>query len=77
VSADGSVIVDGTQGAPPKDRILALLVAGEGETTTELGRSRFFSAALQAPTEYMNVLAFVERPRRHSRRLHSWSGSPR
>jgi signal transduction histidine kinase len=63
VSADGTVVVDGTQGAPPKDRILDLLVAGEGETTTELGRSRFFSAALQqAPTEYMNVLAFVAAP---------------
>jgi len=63
VSGDGTVIVDGTQGAPPKERILDLLVAGVGETTTELGRSRFFSAALQqAPREYMNVLAFVEAP---------------
>ena len=63
VNADGTVIVDGTQGAPPKERILDLLVAGEGETTTELGRSRFFSAALQqAPTEYLNVLAFVAAP---------------
>ncbi len=63
VSSDGTVIVDGTQGAPPKERILDLLVAGVGETTTELGRSRFFSAALQqAPTEYLNVLAFVEAP---------------
>lgn len=62
VSSDGNVIVDGTQGAPPKERILDLLVAGEGETTTELGRSRFFSSALQSPTEYMNILAFVEAP---------------
>ena len=46
VRTNGSVLVDGTQGAPPKDRILDLLVASEGETTTELGRSRFFSAAL-------------------------------
>jgi len=45
VSAAGNVIVDGTQGAPPKARILQLLVAGEGETTTQLGRARFFSAA--------------------------------
>ncbi|HEY1534761.1 MAG TPA: HAMP domain-containing sensor histidine kinase, partial [Polyangiaceae bacterium] len=62
VSAAGSVIVDGTQGAPPKARILQLLVAGEGETTTQLGRARFFSAALQAPTEYMNLLVFVGAP---------------
>src|SRR5882724_2562194 len=62
VSAAGNVIVDGTQGAPPKARILQLLVAGEGETTTQLGRARFFSAALQAPTEYMNLLVFVRAP---------------
>ena len=62
VSADGNVIVDGTQGAPPKKRILELLVAGEGETITQLGRSRFFSTALQGPTTYMNVLAFVAAP---------------
>ncbi len=62
VSAAGNVIVDGTQGAPPKARILQLLVAGEGETTTQLGRARFFSAALQAPTEYMNLLVFVGAP---------------
>jgi signal transduction histidine kinase len=62
VSADGKVIVDGTQGAPSREQILDLLLAGEGETTTELGRSRFFSAALRGPTEYMNLLAFVEAP---------------
>ncbi len=63
VSAAGSVIFDGTQGAPPKEKILELLVSGEGESTTQLGRARFFSAALQAPTsEYMNVLAFVAAP---------------
>jgi signal transduction histidine kinase len=62
VSAAGNVIVDGTQGAPPKARILQLLVAGEGETTTQLGPARFFSAALQAPTEYMNLLVFVGAP---------------
>ena len=62
VSAAGHVIVDGTQGAPAKARILELLVAGEGETTTELGRARFYSAALQAPTEYINLLVFVSAP---------------
>jgi len=62
VGAAGNVIVDGTQGAPPKARILELLVSGEGETTTTLGRSRFFSAAWQAPSEYMNLLVFVEAP---------------
>jgi signal transduction histidine kinase len=63
VGAAGNVLVDGTQGAPPKARILELLVAGEGETTTRLGRARFFSAALQAPTtEYINLLVFVGAP---------------
>lgn len=63
VGADGHVLVDATQGAPAKPGILELLIAGEGETTTALGRARFFSAALQAQTEYMNVLAFVSAPR--------------
>ncbi len=62
VSSDGDVIVDGTQGAPRKDQILDLLRVGEGETTTGLGRSRFFSAALQSPAQHSNVLAFVEAP---------------
>ncbi len=62
VTADGNVMVDGTQGAPPKPRILELLIAGEGETTTQLGRVRFFSAALQAPTDYVNLLVFVAAP---------------
>jgi signal transduction histidine kinase len=62
VSATGHVLVDATQGAPPKARLLELMVLGEGEITTELGRSRFFSAAFPGPTEYLNVLAFVAAP---------------
>ncbi|HEY4103031.1 MAG TPA: HAMP domain-containing sensor histidine kinase [Polyangiaceae bacterium] len=62
VTTDGQIVVDGTQGAPTKDRILDLLAAGEGETTTELGRSRFFSATLESEAEHMNVIAFVEAP---------------
>ena len=62
VSAAGEVLIDATQGAPIKSRILELLVAGDGETTTELGRSRFFSAAFPGKGEYMNVLAFVAAP---------------
>ncbi|HEX3777983.1 MAG TPA: HAMP domain-containing sensor histidine kinase [Polyangiaceae bacterium] len=62
VTTDGQIVVDGTQGAPTKDRILDLLAAGEGETTTELGRSRFFSATLESQAEHMNVIAFVEAP---------------
>jgi signal transduction histidine kinase len=62
VTAAGQVIIDATQGPPPKARILELLVAGEGETTTQLGRSRFFSAAFPGTGEYMNVLSFVSAP---------------
>ena len=62
VSASGHVIIDATQGPPTKARILELLVAGEGETTTQLGRSRFFSAAFPGTGEYMNVLSFVSAP---------------
>ena len=62
VSASGHVIIDATQGPPTKARILELLVAGEGETTTQLGRARFFSAAFPGTGEYMNVLSFVSAP---------------
>ena len=62
VSAEGEVIVDGTQGALPRWRILELLVAGEGEATTRLGRARFYSATLPGSTDYLNLLVFVSAP---------------
>ncbi|HEY4159980.1 MAG TPA: HAMP domain-containing sensor histidine kinase [Polyangiaceae bacterium] len=62
IDDDGSVVVDGSQGAPARRRLLSLLDQGEGEVATSLGRSEFFAAALQAPNESLYVLAFVAAP---------------
>jgi len=62
VAQNGGVLVDGTQGVQSMAQIVHLLVDGEGETTTKLGRSRFFAAAVDAPNEPLSVLAFVVAP---------------
>ncbi len=59
---NGDVLVDGTQGARGPAEVVSLLVTGEGETHTKLGRSRFFAAAVDAPNEPLSVVAFVVAP---------------
>ena len=44
VEQNADVVVDGTQGVPSKSQVLKLLVQGDGETLTKLGRSRYFAA---------------------------------
>jgi signal transduction histidine kinase len=61
VGQTGSVLVDGTQGVQSRDQIVQLLVHTEGETTTSLGRSRYFAAPVEA-AEPLSVLAFVVAP---------------
>jgi signal transduction histidine kinase len=61
VQQSGDVVFDGTQGVPPKSQILKLLIGGDGETQTMLGRSRYFAAAVDA-AEPLSVLAFVTAP---------------
>jgi signal transduction histidine kinase len=61
VQQNGDVVVDGTQGVQNKSQILKLLVNGDGETRTLLGRSRYFAAAVDA-AEPLSVLAFVVAP---------------
>lgn len=61
VQQSGVVVVDGTQGVPGKPEILNLLVEGDGETLTKLGRSRYFAAPVPA-AEPLSVLAFVVAP---------------
>ncbi|HYQ18809.1 MAG TPA: HAMP domain-containing sensor histidine kinase [Polyangiaceae bacterium] len=61
VQQNGDVVVDGTQGVPSKPQILKLLVQSDGETLTQLGRSRYFAAAVDA-AEPLSVLAFVVAP---------------
>ncbi len=61
VQQSGHVVVDGTQGVPNKAQILELLVEGDGEATTQLGRSRYFAAPVQAAAP-LSVLSFVVAP---------------
>jgi signal transduction histidine kinase len=61
VEQTGTVLVDGSQGAQSQEQILQLLVRGEGETVTTLGRSRYFAAPVEAG-EPLSVLAFVVAP---------------
>jgi len=61
VQQNGEVVVDGTQGVPKQAPIVKLLVNGEGETFTKLGRSRYFAAPVDA-AEPLSVLSFVVAP---------------
>jgi signal transduction histidine kinase len=61
VEQNADVVVDGTQGVPAKSQVLKLLVQGDGETLTKLGRSRYFAAPVAA-AEPLSVLAFVVAP---------------
>jgi signal transduction histidine kinase len=61
VEQTGNVLVDGTQGVQQNSQILGLLVSGEGETVTKLGRSRYFAAPVAA-AEPLSVLSFVAAP---------------
>jgi signal transduction histidine kinase len=61
VQQSGDVVVDGTQGVPKGPQIVKLLVDGEGEAVTQLGRSRYFAASVEA-AEPLSVLAFVGAP---------------
>jgi signal transduction histidine kinase len=62
VEQNGAVQSDFTSSAPPAPRIVELLVAGEGETRTRLGKVRFFASALSAPNEHLSLVAMVSAP---------------
>ncbi len=62
VRQDGRILVDGSLSPPSHDKLMDLLVEGKGETTTGLGRTRFFVAPLSAPYEHMSVVSFVRAP---------------
>jgi signal transduction histidine kinase len=63
VDPTGHVLVDGSLGAPSRAEIVDLLVRGEGEAVTRLGRTRFYAASLGPPLEHLSVLAFVAAPK--------------
>ncbi len=62
VRQDGSIVTDGSLGPPSTPDLVGLLVAGDGETTTELGRTRFAATPLGAPYEHLSVITFVRAP---------------
>lgn len=59
---DGRILVDGTLQTPAREKLVGLLIEGQGETVTELGRVRFYSAPLAAPLEHVSLLSFVRAP---------------
>lgn len=59
---NGTPRVDVTQGAPTPTHVVELLVAGEGETRTALGKARFFSSSLSPPNQHLSLLALVSAP---------------
>lgn len=62
VSQDGSVVVDGAIIPPSRAEIFKLLVAGTGETHTQLGRVRFAATPLGPPLGHLTLLTFVRAP---------------
>ncbi len=62
VDQRGRVVVDGSLGPPPKRALLDLLIAGAGEATTRIGRTRFFAAPLGPPVDDLVLLTFVPAP---------------
>ena len=62
VGFEGDVVVDGSLAAPSRDGIVALLLQGQGETTTQLGRTRYYAAPLEPPMQHLSVVVFVPAP---------------
>jgi signal transduction histidine kinase len=62
VDQSGTIVVDGTLGPPSRSAIIDCLVRGQGETQTQLGRTRFVSRPLKPPLEHISLLAFVRAP---------------
>jgi signal transduction histidine kinase len=63
VEQGGQLLVNETFGAPAADDVVRMLVAGEGETTTALGRVRFAARPLSPPLSHLSVITFVAAPR--------------
>jgi len=63
VEQSGPVLVNESFGTPPREDIVRMLGAREGETTTALGRVRFAARQLHPPLSHRSVIAFVAAPR--------------
>jgi signal transduction histidine kinase len=63
VTAHGSIIIDGSVNPPSEPGLAQLLVVGEGETQTAMGRVRFSVARVPDPRQ-LSVVALTAAPRR-------------
>lgn len=64
VSDAGEVVADGSINPPPAPGVAQLLVVGDGETQTALGRVRFYAARVPPPATELSVIVFVPAPTR-------------
>ena len=62
VRQNGRIEVDAGLHPPSREKLVELLVQGEGETFTGLGRTRFFAAPLGEPLPHLSVVSFVRAP---------------
>ncbi len=62
VDLDGAVMVDGSLARPSQAAVSQLLLEGEGEALTQLGRTRYFVAPLGPPLRALSVITFVPAP---------------
>lgn len=62
VDQTGRLVIDGSLGPPNRQGIVDLLVQGQGETTTRVGRTRFHAATLGSAREALAIIVFVPAP---------------
>ena len=62
VDQTGQIVVNESFGAPGAPEVVQMLVSGDGETRTALGRVRFSARPLKPPLSHLSVIAFVAAP---------------
>ncbi|PIE05661.1 MAG: two-component sensor histidine kinase, partial [Sorangium cellulosum] len=59
---DGRVLADGTFGAPTPSDVVDLLVEGQGEADTRIGRTKFSATPIGTPFRNLAIIVFVPAP---------------
>lgn len=62
VDYGGNIVVDGSLAPPKRNRVVQLLLDGEGEIATRLGRTRYAASPLPPPLQHLSVITFVRAP---------------
>ncbi|MEZ4313590.1 MAG: HAMP domain-containing sensor histidine kinase [Polyangiaceae bacterium] len=62
VDQTGQVIVNESFGSPEQSEVVEMLVQGDGEMRTALGRVRYSARPLKPPLSHLSVIAFVAAP---------------